>query len=234
MWASGNMNRKGFTLIELLVVIAIIAVLAAMLMPALRTARESGIRVVCVNNLRQIGIAMLGYMTDNRGWLPPYRDTNTPTTWDNIDWQRHLRPYFGKGYVIEESGAWGYRCGIDFMRCPGNKDMWATYGINEWLDATGPNVCAYGNKYRGPWPVTLSPNTLIVGCADTDRILSPAHYPFNMDIDGDGILDSRDGYLYNLASPRHGSGFNFLFIDGHVRWTTIRQFVTNEDGMWGP
>jgi len=59
----------GFTLIELLVVIAIISVLAALLMPALRNAQESGRKAACVNNLRQIGVALFLYADDNNGAL---------------------------------------------------------------------------------------------------------------------------------------------------------------------
>lgn len=72
--------RKGFTLIELLVVIAIIAILAAILFPVFTTAKESGRRSGCVNQLKQIGIATSAYADDNQGFLPPFSTSSSPAS----------------------------------------------------------------------------------------------------------------------------------------------------------
>jgi prepilin-type N-terminal cleavage/methylation domain-containing protein len=90
---SGNLKlRRAFTLIELLVVIAIIAILAAMLLPVLSRAKESGRRIACLNNLKQLSLASQIYVSDSQGTYPP-RD-------DSSRWPNRFYDNYGKNIKV--------------------------------------------------------------------------------------------------------------------------------------
>jgi len=124
---SQKRSRSGFTLIELLVVIAIIAILIALLVPAVQKVRDAAARIQCTNNLKQIGLAVHAYHDVNHG-LPPDRITNDWATWAVL-----ILPYIEQGpaytrwditrrYAEQATGANDPRLiNIPVYFCPGRR-----------------------------------------------------------------------------------------------------------------
>jgi prepilin-type N-terminal cleavage/methylation domain-containing protein len=97
-------KRRGFTLIELLVVISIIAVLMSLILPAIQNAREAGRRTQCLNNLKNLGLAMHNYGTTNRGRLPSYgyfAYTGSGNAVEGHSWVVELLPYLDQQTISD-------------------------------------------------------------------------------------------------------------------------------------
>src|SRR5215469_1952375 len=140
-------TRRAFTLIELLVVIAIIAVLIALLLPAVQAAREAARRIQCVNNLKQIGIALHGYHDTHNtfpagGWIAIFGQPSTNNM--NMGWSASVLPW------LEQTAVYG---GLN-LSYPYNVavNSTAAYTVLEvYLCPSEPRK-SYWNQYPGPPP----------------------------------------------------------------------------------
>lgn len=250
--------KNAFTLVELLVVIGIIALLIAILLPALNRAREQAKMAACLSNQRQIALAMIMYANDNKGALPPYGHFTTVGTYDedpNSRWWVLISKYTG-GHV-------GSYMGIDIGRCPAERgtQLFGTYGVNygkvslhdKFGVFTYTSVTGFGDDgYMGSMKISkVKPGTFLTGDkwlnnAGADTVIYNPNYPpfaFDTDTDGDGVLDSNSYFYstpwvlapYNEFDPRHpGKTGVCSFVDGSARAVPILDWVKNTGGIWGP
>ena len=128
----------GFTLIELLVVIAIIAILAALVLPALAQAKAKGQRIVCLNNLRQLTLAGLNYVHD-QGTLIPYEASTAPPVGEAFPWMHTLLAYYGRSEAVR-------LCPVAATRTPPLPDPQAGTAAAAWVWAPLPIPVAIGDN----------------------------------------------------------------------------------------
>jgi len=227
----------GFTLIELLVVIAVIAILAAMLLPALGRAKGRASTIVCLNNLRQLETCWHLYALDNHDILPPNNsvadlDSGNPLA-AGASWCTNNACYDADPAGVVNGLLFQYNTSLGIYRCPADK---STIETRDGVKLAQPRLRSYNmSQSVNGWPEFnpelfhyLPTNKKFTAIRDP----APSKLIVFLDVHEDSIYDALFGSptkqfwgdaraWWDIPANRHQQGCNFSFADGHVdhvRW----------------
>ena len=204
---------RGFTLMELLVVIGIIAILAGLLMPAISKAKQKASRTKCMNNMRQLNLALGMYADDNEGQYPARK--RKPNTW-----VKALKPFY------KDEGV---------LRCPADgffqERSYIVNGFNDYFQSVlSPKD--YGMFTNHVWPagmkvsaIPLPSDTITFGEKHKDS--RHYHQDFSQENDVNQIDQSR----HRSGIGAKAGGSNFSFVDGSVRYLKYGESL-NPQNLW--
>ena len=248
-------HRNAFTLVELLVVITIVATLAALLLPALKSAKDRSKTVVCANNSRQIGAALNSFLGDN-DQLYPYAAPDGPVcrTSAGLKWNQQLAPYVGGMSSIvaarlfycpsnpwkiptTTAGLWQYSLyGLNGCIIPGNWNSWTGSGFcptnnsRDMWSRTRPSDLLYPGKVMITGEIPYSWYEAPVGLLLPQMIISnlPFDWPNYSNMWVTATLATGGGLLGNNHPQvilNHNVAWNSLMGDGHVRLVTKAEMI---------
>lgn len=193
--------KRFFTLVELLIVIAIIAILASMLLPALKEAKNQAHAIKCSSNLKQIGGGFHMYADDFNGLMPPdsasFENLFNPS-WMDVFWFNYFSyNYFGLT-------AWDYSYTKGVFACPSDSSVGKCQGV---AYSYGMNAVA----------------------AENSPVLVRFARPSEVYLSGDGKHPKLALWNDSVAPVyRHRNGLNMVFADGHVDW--VKYPLPSHDG----
>jgi prepilin-type N-terminal cleavage/methylation domain-containing protein/prepilin-type processing-associated H-X9-DG protein len=216
----------GFTLIELLVVVSIIAVLAALLLPAIRIVRDAAHGAACASNLRQLGMGFHGYADDNDGRFPPFSNLLFgglnqfyPNLLDDGGYVE-VQQWRSQAYGVAEGGIW---------HCPALASSLANssggYGVLEsTVHGSGYQIAMLRSQ------ISRTTTRLLISDAEINQASGPYKgWPSSScPICSGTWIDRR------RAAARHGQGrsSNVCFVDGHVAAVPWNDLLTNLNDIW--
>lgn len=227
----GNELRKGFTLIELLVVIAIIAILAALLLPALSKAKQRGQGIVCMSNLKQLQLAWIMYGEDNNARIPQNiasdtgrltenaLDPNAQPGATNACWvlgQADAAPQYTNDLLLSHGLIYPYLNSAKVYKCPADlsSPRNRNYSMNCWMDGINAwnSVCINFIK-TSDVSTYMSMSMAFVFLDENPATINDGYWA------ADPSTPTR---WVDSPAHYHNSGCNLSFADGHCesrKWT---------------